>query len=113
MTDPVPLVCLLPEAELATRREQVVSALYRSAREVRELPDGYGLAFPGEAEWLARLAEFVAFERGCCPFFTFELICEPQRGPLWLNWRGPEGVKEMLRANLKTYAPEVQKEIRP
>ncbi len=27
MTDPVPLVCLLPEAELAARREQVVSAL--------------------------------------------------------------------------------------
>jgi hypothetical protein len=93
-----PITCLLPEAELAARREQVMRALFAAVRQVRELPDGYALEFPGGAEWLLRLAEFVAFERACCPFFTFELLCEPEQGPVWLHLRGPEGVKEMVRA---------------
>lgn len=101
----LPIACLLPGPEQAARREQVVKALFAAVRQVRELPDGYGLEFPGEAEWMLRLAEFVAFERACCPFFTFELMCEPEQGPIWLNWRGPEGAKEMLRTELEESFP--------
>jgi hypothetical protein len=100
MTEPIPLVCALTGPELAARREQVVRVLFSAVSEVRELPDGYALAFPGGAEWLTQLAEFIAFERACCPFFTFELRCEPQRGPIWLTVHGPEGTKEMFQAEL-------------
>ncbi len=106
MMEPMPLACLLPGPELAARREQVIQVLFGTVREARELPDGYALAFPGEAEWLTKLAEFIAFERACCPFFTFELKCEPQYGPLWLTVRGPEGTKEMFRAELPALLPD-------
>lgn len=92
------LACVLTEAEYGARREQVLRVLFSAIREARELPDGYRLAFPGEGEWMTRLAEFIAFERGCCPFFTFELLCEPKAGPIWLTLRGPEGVKDLIRA---------------
>ena len=105
MDDSIPLVCLLPEPELVARREQVVRALFSAVSEVREMPDGYALAFPGGAVWLTQLAEFIAFERRCCPFFTFELRCEPQQGPLWLTVRGPEGTKEMFQAELPLVLP--------
>lgn len=104
MTTIIPLeaaACLLPEPEQAERRQQVIRTLVQAVRQTRELPDGYGLAFPGEADWLARLAEFVAFERNCCPAFRFEIICEPGHGPLWLHIRGEGGVKDMILAELE------------
>jgi len=101
----LPIACLLPGPEQAARREQVVKALFAAVRQARELPDGYGLEFPGNSDWLLRLTEFVAFERVCCPFFTFELVCEPEQGPIWLNLRGPEGVKEMVRVELEESFP--------
>ncbi len=66
----------------------------------RRAADGYALRFPGEARWLATLAEFIRFERACCPFLRFELHAEQQDGPLWLRLRGPVGVKEFLAALL-------------
>jgi hypothetical protein len=67
---------------------------------VEELPDGYGMRFPDAEAMTARLVEFISFERRCCPFFTFELVFEPQEGPLWLRLRGPEGVKAFIREEL-------------
>jgi hypothetical protein len=60
------------------------------------LPDGYAFRFPAEAAWLTHLAVFIAEERHCCPFFTFELVCEPAEGPIWLRLRGREGVKAFI-----------------
>jgi hypothetical protein len=99
-TADLPIACSLSGPALAARRQDVIEPLFRGVQQVRDLPDGYGLAFPGEAEWLARLSAFVAFERECCPFFTFELVCEPNHGPIWLNLRGSEGVKALVAAEL-------------
>jgi hypothetical protein len=43
--------------------------------------------------------EFIAVERKCCPFFAFELVFEPQEGPMWLRLKGPEGVKSFIKQN--------------
>jgi hypothetical protein len=40
---------------------------------------------------------FVAEERACCPFFTFELHYEPNLGPIWLRLRGSAEIKALLR----------------
>ena len=89
----VPIACALTTPELRAREQFLRREVVSGVREVRELPDGYELRFPGDAAWLATLAEFIRFERECCPFFAFALRCEPQSGPLWLALRGPEGVK--------------------
>ena len=96
MPDSPPIACLLPEEELAVREADLLRELFPAIQETRELPDGYAYRFPGDAEWVLKLAQFVVFERVCCPFFTFEMDFEPEQGPVWLHLRGPEGTKEFL-----------------
>ena len=99
----IPIACLLTADDLRLRGDQIMRPLFQGRQEVRELADGYALRFPGEDVWASRLLEFIAGERACCPFFTFELVFEPSRGPIWLRLRGPEGTKavvvEMLAIN--------------
>ena len=91
-----PLACSLSAEDLSVRKEAGLRELLDGWQETQELPDGYALRFPGEEEWAARLLSFIAFERRCCPFFTFALVFAPQEGPLWLHLQGPAGTKELL-----------------
>src|SRR5882672_7181245 len=67
-------------------------------KEVQALPDGYAFRFPAEQATVLLISEFMARERLCCPFFTFELVTEQEDGPLWLRLRVREGVKDFIRA---------------
>ena len=69
---------------------------------IEELADGYAFSFPGENEWISRLAEFVAFERKCCPFLSFELLFEDNKGPLRLRVRGGDAAKQFVEQFLQT-----------
>ncbi len=68
---PLILACSLTGEDLAARGE-VVRPLMASYQQMQELEDGYAFQFPGEPTWIQRLVEFVAEERQCCPFFTFD-----------------------------------------
>jgi len=63
---------------------------------VRELTDGYAFRFSGSNAYAVRLLRFTLEERKCCPFFTFELVFEPNHGPIWVHLRGSEAVKEFV-----------------
>ena len=76
------------------RHRELSRSLFASVRERRELPDGYGFRMP-PAE-LMTLAEWVAFERRCCPFLTFEIEQSRDQGPLWLRITGSDGVKPFV-----------------
>lgn len=71
--------------------------LVSTRQEVRELADGYAFRFSVEAATIQDLAEFITYERLCCPFFDLELVVEREGGPAWLRLRGREGVKEFIR----------------
>lgn len=92
----IPPACSLTPGELVERRQEN-SLILTLFQQVRELDDGYAFQYPGDAEWLQRLATFIIKERACCLFFTFELVCEPDLGSLWLRVRGGEGVKGIVR----------------
>lgn len=78
-------------------RHDVIMARWREAiQSVEELPDGYGFGFEPGMDILLTLAEFVSRERLCCPFFHFEIITEPEGGPVWLRLKGSAPVKMML-----------------
>ena len=93
--DEVPLACTLIGSEQVTRREEV-GDLFKDVLQVNELADGYALCFPGSDCWANKLVQFITFERGCCPFFTFELAFEAKQGSIWLRLCGPEGAKAII-----------------
>lgn len=95
-----PFACNMNALNAAQRKRQqtLLLRLGQLRQEVRELSDGYGMRFPAEATVMQELAEFMANERLCCPFFDFELKLARENGPLWLNLTGRVGVKEFIRA---------------
>ena len=102
MTEPVVqaddevIACLLSERDYAIRSEELASGLFAAVEEVGELEDGYGYRFAGDGSQLEPLLEFIAAERRCCPFLTFEIAFEPHGGPLWLRMRGSPRVKAFI-----------------
>ena len=112
MTGPVTAVrdgeviaCLLSEREAAIRGEELAGGLFAAVEEVTELPDGYRYRFSGDGSQLEPLLEFIAFERRCCPFLTFELAFEPHGGPHWLRLRGSPQVKAFIAEAFNSRVP--------
>jgi hypothetical protein len=89
------------DAEGREKHAVVTRELTDGIQEVRELPDGYALRFTPSHESILLVSEFIAREKLCCPFFSFELVVEKERGPVWLQLRGREGVKAFIQAELK------------
>ncbi len=106
----LPIACTLEGADRRQRGEEIEQLLLEGSRAVRPLADGVALQFPGDEIWAARLLAFIVGERACCPFFTFELLFEPDHGPIWLHLRGPEGATDFV-ADLLTRV-EVQEHAR-
>ena len=102
MTEPVAqiddevIACLLSERDYAIRGEELASGLFATVDEVVELPDGYAYRIAGADSPLESLLEFIAAERRCCPFLSFEIAFEPHGGPLWLRMRGSPRVKSFI-----------------
>jgi hypothetical protein len=90
----LPLACSLTGPEQARRREEL-QRIFEGCSRTDELEDEYEFSFPGSEEWAVRLTEFVVFERACCPFFAFDLVFEPEGGPIRLRARGPEGAGDI------------------
>ena len=70
----------------------------RARAETIELGNGFAFRFQEGAISFADLAEWVAAERKCCPFFDFEIELQADNGPLWLKLRGKEGAKAFMRS---------------
>ena len=101
-TDDLPIACDLTALDAEVRPAHIALArqlLNEGAQEVRELPDGR--AFRYVAEQYAQVAQFIANERLCCPFFTFVLEVTPRNGPIWLRITGGERVKDFLQISEK------------
>lgn len=82
------------QAHFALARELFASR----AQEHRDLPEGYAIRFANDE--FEAVARFVANERKCCPFMSFDLTLAPKSGPLWLRMTGPEGTRRVLQAEL-------------
>jgi hypothetical protein len=98
-----PIACVMDAltADERKRRAELFSKISEQAEETQELPDGYAVRFaPDTTSWM-RLAEFITFERRCCPFLAFSLNAEDENGAMWLRITGREGVKQFIGAALR------------
>ncbi|HEX6940658.1 MAG TPA: hypothetical protein VF158_14675 [Longimicrobiales bacterium] len=97
-----PLACVMdaiPAKERAAHVALIAHLFQEVAQEIQELPEGYAFRFPaGELE---SVAAFLANERKCCPFLTFELTIPPAEGPVWLRMSGPPGTRDFLAAEFR------------
>lgn len=101
-TTSAPGLSCLPAAVAPAERQahfELARKLFheRAVERIR-LPNGYAIRFPPDA--LQAVAKFVANERKCCPFVSFELALSAESGSLWLRMTGPEGTREVLDREL-------------
>ncbi|MBC8646363.1 MAG: hypothetical protein H7X85_04320, partial [Thermoanaerobaculia bacterium] len=98
-----PLACRLDALgpEERRRHAELTRTLEVRALGVEELPDGFVVAIPAEAEFLRDAADWMALEGRCCPFLRFELVFEAAASRAQLRLTGPQGAKELLRSEIR------------
>ena len=72
--------------------------LFSSIEEKRELDNGYAYRLAAHKVSILEIAQWITFERRCCPFFNLQIEAEPNDGPLWLRITGRAGVKEFIKS---------------
>ena len=94
----IPIACDLDaiSANDHPRYDELRKMLAASAVGKRDLRDGIAVQISTERMTLAQLAEWISFERKCCPFFEFRIEVAPASGPVWMSLTGRPGVKEFL-----------------
>jgi hypothetical protein len=93
----LPIVCTLDRGSLRTQRDDLLPSLIAEAEAREELENGYRFRF-AEADVLPRLLRVIDAERKCCRFLRFEVLLEPDLGPISLTVTGPPGTREFLAA---------------
>jgi hypothetical protein len=99
-----PFFCDLSRLTDAERERLVAlsAQVFGAADVVRELPNGFALAYKGAtAGRIAELAEFIAYDRLCCGFLEHALVSEADGGPTWLNVTGRDGAKEVIASDVR------------
>lgn len=86
------------DKEQRARYAVLTKQLFAGKPEVRELPDGYAVGFSANPETIKDAAEFITYERLCCPFLNFEMAVEGEN--LSLRLKGEAGVKGFLKSEL-------------
>ena len=90
---------LTPEER--ARHKQLGEKLMAARKEIVEIEKGYEFQFTPQDVSLAELAEWVAGESKCCPFFDFHIDLEREGKLVCLRLTGEEVVKAFIRAEFE------------
>src|ERR1700686_5494234 len=93
----------LSPAERASHK-QLSDKLIAARNKIVETPKGYEFQFSPSAITIAELADWVAKEGKCCPFFDFHIDLEEEGGLLCLRLTGADGVKAFIRQEFQVPA---------
>jgi hypothetical protein len=97
-----PLACNM-NAFTPTERQRyqtLTRALITQTMQRRELADGYAFRIEPAQASIVDIAEWISYERRCCPFFHFHLEIPAGDGNVWLSLTGDAGVKQFIVAEL-------------
>src|SRR5713226_7245930 len=90
---------LTPEER--ARHRQLTEKRMAAQKEIVETTKGLEFQYSPADASLAELAEWVAAESKCCPFFDFHIDLEREGKLLCLRLTGEEGIKAFIRAEFK------------
>jgi len=93
----------LSPAERA-HHKQLTDKLMGIEKEVVETENGYEFQYRPAEVSISELADWVAAEGKCCPFFDFHIDLEREGKLLCLRLTGPEGVKAFMRSEFQIAA---------
>ena len=98
----IPVVCdrSALTAEQRERHGDLRRQLREDVREAVELENGYAFGHSPDGAVLLAVAEFVALEHLCCPFFEFGITVGRDGGPVWLRMTGEGEAKRVLEAEV-------------
>jgi len=83
------------------RHKELTDKLVANRKEVVETEKGYEFQYSPSAVSLAQLADWVAAEGKCCPFFDFHIDLEREGQLLCLRLTGEEGIKPFIRSEFQ------------
>ena len=101
MTEP-PIVCTLGPEALKARKAGLLARVAGLSNHTVKIGGGYRFEFTPDRETLSLIAEMIDAERQCCRFLRFDLIVEPDFGPLSVEVTGPSGTQEFLDTLLES-----------
>ncbi|HTQ97123.1 MAG TPA: hypothetical protein VMH89_09960 [Candidatus Acidoferrum sp.] len=80
------------------RHKQLTDKLLANAKQIVELENGYDFQLNASLISLPELAEWLAHESKCCPFFDFQVDYKNEGSRLSVKLTGAEGIKPFIRA---------------
>ena len=84
--------------------KQLTEKLIAARKDIVETQKGYEFQFTPANVTLAELADWVAAEGKCCPFFDFHIDLERAGSLLCLRLTGEDGIKPFIRAEFQVPA---------
>lgn len=78
------------------RYTELFESLRHAIRDKRELSDGYALLLDPARFTMDQALEWTKLEQKCCPFLETQVRWDIENGPVWLDLKGPEGVKDFI-----------------
>ena len=96
-------ISALNPAERA-HHQQLTAKIVAARNEIVETPRGYEFQFSPSSISIAELADWVAAEGKCCPFFNFHIDLEKKGNLLCLGLTGEDGIKPVIRNEFRVPA---------
>jgi hypothetical protein len=84
--------------------KQLTDKLIAARREIVETEKGYEFQYSPSNVSIGELADWVAAEGKCCPFFDFHIDLEREGKLLCLRLTGEEGIKPFIRSEFQVPA---------
>lgn len=93
----IALACKLTDKDQIKRMNELHQTLFKRVSRAVEHPTSYELVFEkSDNAIIGDLAEFIKFERLCCPWLVFHLSFQPEEGPISLEMGDSAETKEMV-----------------
>lgn len=93
----IALACKLTDRHQIKRMNELHQTLFRKVARTVEHPTSYELIFnQSDNTMVTAIAEFIQFERECCPWLVFHLTFQPEQGPISLEMGDSDETKQMV-----------------
>ncbi|GAB2562211.1 hypothetical protein [Spirosoma aerophilum] len=93
----IALACKLTDKNQIKRMNELHQTLFKKVSRAVEHPNIYELVFEkSDNAMIVDLAEFIKFERLCCPWLVFHLTFQPEEGPISLEMSDSAETKQMV-----------------